>query len=390
MINFKNFTIAEHMNDKRKVIHISTHYHPINGGQQIYIKNLINSFPEFNHVVMQLAVDGVTYPENIIAIPASKLFGYKALQFYYFNHAVKIKIKDLILSGVFNPECDIVLCHYAFHLSSVRQFRNVIILSHGVEWDGPGSILRKIYHCHRYLINKFAIKNSSASFVANDINYFKHLGYFASPADYFVQIDKNRWLIPNCIDIDRFCRARDEVSLLPKNSIIVPRNIVPQRGMDIVIKAFSKLRSLENFKGYKLVIVGAVYDKEYFNFLKMLIANLGIDDGVVFYGSARPDEMPAIYSSAEMTVIFSLYREGTSLAALESMSCGTPVITSDVGGLKEIPSVKSDENNLHLTMAYVLENKISIIGKQMVAVRDTYNFSNWKNGWKKVFERFMK
>ncbi len=378
------------MSAKRKIIHISTHYHPANGGQQIYIKNLINAFPEFEHHVMQLASSSEEYPENVIAITPPKWFSYKAIKFYAFNNCVKRKLNFFVLMGVFDPDYDIVLCHYAFHLSAVRAFKYVIVLSHGVEWDGPGSLLRKLYHYHRYLINKFAISMSKASFVANDVNYFNKLGYQVSSAEYFKAIANDRWLIPNCIDVYRFFSSNSGVSLLPEKSIIVPRNIVPQRGMEVVITAFSKLLEIKEFEQHKLVIVGAIYDVDYFKFLKSLIAGLKIDRSVIFYGSARSDEMPDIFNSAEMTVIFSLFREGTSLAALESMSCGTPVVTSDVGGLREIPSIKSDAESLHTTMAKILRDRTAVGNHQMELVRKTYNHANWRNSWSNVFSRFLK
>jgi glycosyltransferase involved in cell wall biosynthesis len=45
--------------------------------------------------------------------------------------------------------------------------------------------------------------------------------------------------------------------------------------------------------------------------------------------------MPGLLSSAELAVFPSLM-EATSVAALESMACGTPVAASRVGGLPEI------------------------------------------------------
>lgn len=377
------------MSDKKNLIHISTHYYPINGGQQIYIKNLINTLPEYKHFVVQLGVDGIDYPINTLGLLTPTFFNYKAIQFYAFNVIIKRRLNELINQGVINPEIDIVLCHYAFHLSAVTRFKNILVLSHGVEWDGPGSILRKIYHYHRFLINKIAINKYELSFIANDINYYKKLGYEkVSCEEYFYQIDENRWLIPNCIDTEKFSKLEVNFSILPINSIIVPRNIVPQRGMEIVIKSFSILCKESDFQDFNLIIIGATYDVEYYQLLKLLTKKLGVESKVIFYGSAKSEDMPNLFNSAAMTVIFSLFREGTSLAALESMSCGTPVITSNVGGLKEIPSIKADELNLHVVMADVLRNR-SLIGKrQMDIVRKTYNLSKWKNSWRNALLRF--
>ncbi|MEO0565660.1 MAG: glycosyltransferase, partial [Chloroflexota bacterium] len=46
-------------------------------------------------------------------------------------------------------------------------------------------------------------------------------------------------------------------------------------------------------------------------------------------------DLPALYSGARCTAFVSLY-EGFGLPILESMACGTPVITSNVSSLPEV------------------------------------------------------
>lgn len=59
------------------------------------------------------------------------------------------------------------------------------------------------------------------------------------------------------------------------------------------------------------------------------------------------EDLPAIYSSAELFVYPSLY-EGFGLPPLEAMACGTPVITSNVSSLPEVvgdAAIMIDPNN---------------------------------------------
>lgn len=65
------------------------------------------------------------------------------------------------------------------------------------------------------------------------------------------------------------------------------------------------------------------------------IKNYGIKEKVVFKGVVK-DILPLL-SEATVTMIPSL-DESFSLTALESLSCGIPVIANDVGGLKEVLS----------------------------------------------------
>ncbi|MGO4549294.1 glycosyltransferase family 4 protein [Paenibacillus sp. 2TAB23] len=48
------------------------------------------------------------------------------------------------------------------------------------------------------------------------------------------------------------------------------------------------------------------------------------------------DEVRTAYRNADIAVIPTIFSEGTSLACLEAMSCGIPVVSSNVGGLNDI------------------------------------------------------
>jgi glycosyltransferase involved in cell wall biosynthesis len=66
-----------------------------------------------------------------------------------------------------------------------------------------------------------------------------------------------------------------------------------------------------------------------------LIAELGISD-IVHITSGLPDaELAALFASAEVACIPSLY-EGFSLPAVEAMASGTPIVASRVGALPEV------------------------------------------------------
>jgi glycosyltransferase involved in cell wall biosynthesis len=65
------------------------------------------------------------------------------------------------------------------------------------------------------------------------------------------------------------------------------------------------------------------------------IDRLQIEHAIRFTGYVPFDDLPALYSLAEMFVFPSLY-EGFGLPVIEAMACGTPVITGSAGALSEI------------------------------------------------------
>lgn len=373
-----------------KIIHITTHYYPVNGGQQIYIKNMMSELDKYEHIVIQIDNDYDKYPTNVYSIKIPNVLSYKAIKFYAFNYLLKNKIKELINENIIDVERDIFLCHYGFHYSVVRDYKNVVVLSHGVEWDGPGNFAKKMYHKHREIINRKVLKNPNIVLISNDINFYKRLGLNeVSNKDYFKEVSPNKWLLPNSIDTLKYRKLNDYNKLFPENTIIIPRNIVPQRGMDVVIRNFERLIKNPSFNDYNLYIVGEKYDVGYYQFLVKLVKELNLEKKVVFYGSVDNDLTPLVYNSAKFTVIFSLFREGTSLAALESMACGTPVITSDIGGLRELPSIKATKDDLAEIIIKANENYYDIAEMQHDFVKDNHNITRWATLWDDILIKLM-
>ncbi|MEP7286199.1 MAG: glycosyltransferase family 1 protein [Chloroflexota bacterium] len=65
------------------------------------------------------------------------------------------------------------------------------------------------------------------------------------------------------------------------------------------------------------------------------VEKLGLSERVHFIGFADDADLPALYSAAHCTAFPSLY-EGFGLPILESMACGTPVVTANVSSLVEV------------------------------------------------------
>jgi glycosyltransferase involved in cell wall biosynthesis len=134
--------------------------------------------------------------------------------------------------------------------------------------------------------------------------------------------------------LDReWCRYMIEKKLsIKKPFILYIGGFSPRKNVRSLIMAFSRIYHDLN-KDYVLVITGSLRDEG--NSLKELCDKLQISSQVVFTGFVEEDMLPLLYNGAELFVYPSFY-EGFGLPPLEAMSCGTPVITSNVSSIPEV------------------------------------------------------
>jgi len=65
------------------------------------------------------------------------------------------------------------------------------------------------------------------------------------------------------------------------------------------------------------------------------LRRLGIGEGITLTGFVPDQDLPILYSGAELLAMPSLH-EGFGLPALEAMACGIPVLCSNVASLPEV------------------------------------------------------
>jgi D-inositol-3-phosphate glycosyltransferase len=114
----------------------------------------------------------------------------------------------------------------------------------------------------------------------------------------------------------------------------------PRKGIETLVRAFAALyhRTEHQLQSkLRLVIVGGCQegqaDANERSRIEALVAELGIAGNTTFAGQVGHDRLPLYYTAADVCVIPSHY-EPFGLVAIEAMACGTPVIASNVGGLK--------------------------------------------------------
>jgi teichuronic acid biosynthesis glycosyltransferase TuaC len=110
--------------------------------------------------------------------------------------------------------------------------------------------------------------------------------------------------------------------------------LVERKGFHRVIECMPAL--LQHYPNLQYVIVGAAGPEgDYSENLRSQVRELGLVDRVHFVGSVAPQALKVPLSAADIFVL-ATRNEGWANVFLEAMACGLPVVTTDVGGNREV------------------------------------------------------
>jgi glycosyltransferase involved in cell wall biosynthesis len=164
----------------------------------------------------------------------------------------------------------------------------------------------------------------------------------------------NVQVIPNPVNMSNMHEKAKEELVIPTDNpfIISAGRFIPEKGFDILMRAFDRLKSA--YKGLKLVILG---DGKLRSEIEDLIRKLNLEDDVILYGFA--DNVYPFFKKARMCVISSRI-EGFPNVLLQMMSQNEKVIsTLCAGDIDKIPGLftckPNDEDDLLRAMQECLE-----------------------------------
>jgi D-inositol-3-phosphate glycosyltransferase len=141
-------------------------------------------------------------------------------------------------------------------------------------------------------------------------------------------------VIPCGVDLERFVphdtrQARARLGLkVDRPVLLFVGRLDPFKGPDVFLQAAALMRK----KAQLVVVGGQLTGDPELERLHQLARQSGLAGRVHFLGARPQQELPMIYSAADVTVVPS-YHESFGLAAVESLACETPVVATRAGGL---------------------------------------------------------
>jgi glycosyltransferase involved in cell wall biosynthesis len=213
------------------------------------------------------------------------------------------------------------------HLHNAPQFADalirklpaarVILHMHNEKSDEVRSRIPALVGCSAYIRDWYATRGLLASRFSVLDNGVDVSAYPVRHSD-FMHTMRRRHGIPE----DRFI-------------LLYVGRISPEKGPDLAALAMRRLDPRQ----YHLVVVGEWPEgnpekSERVRFAQELKSLLGCVPATVL-GSIPPDEMPGIYALGDLLIIPSRFEEPFSMAAIEAMAAGLPVLAVRKGGMSE-------------------------------------------------------
>ncbi len=187
--------------------------------------------------------------------------------------------------------------------------------------------------------------------------------------------------------------ARQQLGLADDNIVLFVGRVEPLKGIEQLLKA---IPYLPNIQGLRLVLIGGdEHSQDKLEELQELCCRLHIQDSVTFLGLIKHEQMPYFYSAADVCVVPSYY-ESFGLVALESLACGTPVVATDVGDLRNV--IRQGETGYIVTdnTPHRLADKIALLLsrtspdiKSALSIRASVGRFSWPNIAETVIREFQ-
>ena len=270
-------------------------------------------------VRLALLSKNVYYHE--VHVPEYPLFHYQPYEL-----ALSSKLVDMIkLYGI-----ELLHVHYAIPHAYAGYMAKKMLQDEGINIP----MVTTLHGTDITLVGNHPFYKPAVSFSINHSDYVTSVSQSLKEATYrLFDIDKEIAVIPNFIENNKEIVRKDEPChrnlMANENEKIITHisNFRKVKRIDDIVKIFYEI---QKEVPSKLMMVGEGPEKEA---AENLCAQLKIQDKVIFFGNSN--EIDKILCFSDLFLLPS-ETESFGLAALEAMSCGVPVISSNSGGLPEV------------------------------------------------------
>jgi len=396
---------------------LSYRSHPYSGGQGIYARHLSKALQRLGHEVTVLS--GPPYPQldpaiKLEKIPSLDLFGVED-RIKEFKFSLLLSPVDLyewvsVMTGGFpepytfgrrvlkhlkisKREFDVILdnqslCYSLLDIQKLYPLavtiHHPITKDHRLEMENASNWKEKLssrrWHNFLPMQKKVSSKLNKIICVSGPSKQDVVEEFLVNP--------ENVEVILNGIDIETF-KPDSSIKVIENRIVTTASADIPLKGLRFLINALPRV--LKDFPETHLTVIGKSPNESK---IRKLIDDLNLNERISFKSNLSEEEIVDIYHTSQIAVIPSLY-EGFGFGAGEAMACGTPLISTDSGGLKDVigdsaikitsGSIKEIENEI-ITLFKDPKKREQLSLKGRKRMEDLFDWKISALNYVKVFE----
>lgn len=319
---------------KMKVLMVTPYYYPpVIGGTESFIQSASLKLNERG-----ISTDILTFSTNAMGLPSARkivtqeMDNSRVIRIQCCNGIRPLKLVQVgMIPGPFQSfmkDYDIIHYHNETDLS-------LPLFSYFVKKP-------KIMHCHCINVSyRFYKKNPASRQLFKKISNL-YIAFSNSSERMLIDLgiaQSNIRIVPNGVDAETFQPSKETKA---ENLLLFAGRICPSKGLHILLKSLEYIKT-----PVELVIIGPPLSdfSEYYTEILKLSKHMNEKTchKVSFLGVQTKEELVRWYQQATIFVCPSL-SDVFPLVNIEALSCGTPVIASNVGGIPEV--VKNYKNGI--------------------------------------------
>lgn len=319
-----------------RILHCLYYYRPHYSGLTVYTERLARALARRGHTVTILTarydrrlpryevLDGVHVHRADVAFVLSKgpiMPAYQPLGWKL------IREQDVVQVHV--PQIDA-----AFLAAAARLSGKPVVLTFHCDLSLPPSILNRLANQGSHLADRLTAWLASAV-VTNTRDYAEHSPLLDRYLGRLVEIPPPIEVVAPGPQAGADLRRR--LGILPDQKVIgMAARLAAEKGVEVLAQAMPRI--LERFPGARVLYVGqhenVLGEDAYARRLTPWLSPLG--EHWTFLGVLSAQEMSSFYAACDVTVLPSLNStESYGMVQVESMACGTPVVASDLPGVRQ-------------------------------------------------------
>jgi glycosyltransferase involved in cell wall biosynthesis len=310
-----------------KIIQASSYFYPHIGGVETHVTELSQSLVEMGHDVTVLCAD-VPKSKKFELLNGFRVCRFPALDLPYVPYICSLKKR---LSKF---DADVVHSHYPppFMSNAVSTTLNDVphILTYHCDMVVPDSLAKlEIPEPIKKLI-KYANKKLYLNSILDEVTTI-----IATTKSYAITSEILNSLkfevIPNGIRLQKFDDALSNINCeRAENTVLFVGRLTSVKGVNYLIEAAKIV--IEEYPQANLLIVGQGEDKQ-----KLAKLSKGYEENIKFLGHVSWRNLIRLYRTSTILALPSFTRlEAFGIVLLEAMACKTPIIASDIPGVRDV------------------------------------------------------